>query len=398
MPRKPRDPAIQCKHFLWRLFQRADVFYADGRSSSVNLGKHSLNTRDRTEALERLSQLDVSKAIETGRAAPPETTTEKSPATDLPLSVGWQMFLDHANRPQVMGGIGHRSSKRYRAVRDKHVAFCTRNNITQWAHVTKHTTEQYGNHLHRADYADRSVYFEVTLIKSVVKWLIEEGLLPQTARFSLRVHRPDGTSRYCFSREEVRKMLEHCRGTPSLTWMVTVIEILIHTGLRIGELAQLRRTDIDLTANTIRIQDDRESGIRRAAGQQRTTKGKRSRMIPIHPSLRATIERLPEHRDGRLVHGARGGIIKPDTVLRTLKDDVLEPLKKHFPAPAGEQGFADGKVHSFRHYFVSEAFRCGAAESDIMSWVGHRDSKIVAIYRHLRSEESQRKMGQIDFT
>jgi hypothetical protein len=32
-----------------------------------------------------------------------------------------------------------------------------------------------------------------------------------------------------------------------------------------------------------------------------------------------------------------------------------------------------------------------------MEWLGHRDSKMVAHYRHLRDEDSQRKMQQIDF-
>jgi len=32
-----------------------------------------------------------------------------------------------------------------------------------------------------------------------------------------------------------------------------------------------------------------------------------------------------------------------------------------------------------------------------MAWVGHRDSKMVTHYRHLRDEDGQRKMKQINF-
>jgi hypothetical protein len=48
-------------------------------------------------------------------------------------------------------------------------------------------------------------------------------------------------------------------------------------------------------------------------------------------------------------------------------------------------------------FFCSQAFLGGAAEADIKDWLGHRDSKMVAHYRHLRREDSQRKMDKIDF-
>ena len=39
----------------------------------------------------------------------------------------------------------------------------------------------------------------------------------------------------------------------------------------------------------------------------------------------------------------------------------------------------------------------GASEGEIKEWLGHADSKMVEHYRHLRDEDAQRKMRQIDF-
>jgi hypothetical protein len=47
--------------------------------------------------------------------------------------------------------------------------------------------------------------------------------------------------------------------------------------------------------------------------------------------------------------------------------------------------------------FCSQAFLDGAAEADIKDWLGHRDSRMVTHYRHLRREDSVRKIEQIDF-
>ena len=66
--------------------------------------------------------------------------------------------------------------------------------------------------------------------------------------------------------------------------------------------------------------------------------------------------------------------------------------------PAGEIGFEHGRLHSFRHFFCGQSFLGGASEGEIREWLGHAESKMVEHYRHLRNEDAQRMMGQIDFT
>jgi len=90
-------------------------------------------------------------------------------------------------------------------------------------------------------------------------------------------------------------------------------------------------------------------------------------------------------------------MIKPDRARRRFISEVITPLTRKFPTPDGEIGFEHARFHSFRHYFISQAFRQGAPEAEIMNWVGHRDSKTVALYRHLRSEDAQRRMQQMNF-
>jgi integrase len=77
---------------------------------------------------------------------------------------------------------------------------------------------------------------------------------------------------------------------------------------------------------------------------------------------------------------------------------VIEPLKEESPTSPGEIGFEHGRIHSFRHFFCSQAFLGGASEGEIREWLGHAESKMVEHYRHLRNEDAQRKMEQINFT
>lgn len=393
MSRNSPKTQIACEFFRWRLFCRDGVYYADGRKTSQNLGKHSLGTRNREEALLNLRELDHRKAIELGMTQPQPVIGTRA----LSIRDGWEAFLRHCGRPDVMGGVSHRSLKRYRAVLDKHIRFCDRNGIASWQTVDKNATTAYGQWLTANDYFDRTIYFELTLIKSVIRWLIDEGTLPASARFRLPLRKPQGTDTYCYRREEVQAMVNFCRKRPELGWLGDVIVALACTGLRISELASLRRSDLDWQAGVLTLTDERSSGRRKRMGTVRTTKGRRGRSLPIHPALRKVLEHLPQRADGRLLQGPRGGVLKPDTVRNILVREVLSALKECFPTPKGEIGFEHGRVHSFRHFFVSQAFLGGASQGEIMSWVGHRDSKMVAHYRHLRPEESQRRMDVIDF-
>jgi integrase len=393
MARKAKE-TISCEHFVWCLFRRGDVWYADGRQNRPNLGKHSLATRDRDQALEQLRRLDLHKAVELGRAK--QTSAET--CREIPIQRGWELCLENCARPDVLGGVGASTSKRYRAAKDKHLLFCDQHGIGSWNVIDETSVTEYGKWLSRKSYADATIYLELTLIKQVVKWMIEKAkLLPESHRIRLPLRRSHESDTYCYSREEVRALVEWCRAAPAMEWMADTIIALAATGMRISELAGLRWSDVDLVTAVITLSDNRHSGQAKKLGSVRTTKGRRTRRLPIHAELMNVLAKLARRADGRVFGGPRGGILKPDTVRNVLIREAIAALKEKFPTPKGEIGFEHGRLHSFRHFFVSQAFLGGASEGEIREWVGHRDSRIVERYRHLRSQDARRKMDKIDF-
>lgn len=392
MPRKPQNSPLVCEHFTWRLMVRSGVYYADGRGGKFDLGKHSLGTRDREEALDRLRQLDRQKAVELGLA---EAKSIISSGT-VTIADGWQHYMDYCGRAQAMGGASPSTLKRYRAVRDKHTEFCRKQGINDWSKFGKNQLERYGNQLNKK-YADRTVFLEITLLKSVTSWLVAEGHLPPGSELKYPMRKPQGTDTYCYAPAEVSAMVKHCETSPMLIWLAYAIIALAHTGMRISELAGLRWSDINLEHKTIKIADERASRRKRQAGTARTTKGRRSRTLPIHPVLAKLLQTLPRQSDGYVFHAQRGGKLLARIVLQAFIDKVVEPLKSRFPTAEGEIGFEQGRLHSFRHFFCSQAFLGGASEGEIREWLGHADSKMVEHYRHLRSDDAQRKMDQIKF-
>ena len=394
MPKKRKNERIVGTHFIWLLGQRDGVYYADGRSNRHAAGRHSLGTKNHAEALEELKKLDLGRAVELGLAD--RSLLASAPPHQLSLADGRRMYLEHVQRPRVVGGARPTSAKRYRAVLDKFVAFAQDEGVGSWNQVNHQILGAYAAHLDDEGYAYATSYLELTTLKQMIKWLVAEGHLPLASEIRLPLVKPQGTTTYCWHEAEVRAMVRHCRLHLELAWLGDVLTALACTGLRISELASLRWTDIDLSKNVITLTDESSQARRRTGRKARLTKSGRSRSFPIQTDLRPLLEAVTPAPDGLVFHGPRGGRLKPDTVRRLLVSEVLKPLGASFPTPQSEVGFVDGRLHSFRHFFCSACANKNVPEQVVMAWLGHRDSAMVRHYYHLHDDEAQRQMKRLN--
>lgn len=399
MPKTKDKTMIQGQYFRWLVYPRKGIFYADGRSANngASLKRYSLEATTLNEAMENLKLLDTAKAVDLGRAD--RRILAQEDANALSLEDGRKRYIAHVGRPPVMGGAGATTAKRYRAVFDKFIPFACRSAVDAWNQVGKRLLESYGAWLDDEDYAYATEYLELTTLKQAINWMIEEKLIPAACAFSLELKKPSGTSTYCYTAAEVSAMISYCAERPELNWLGDVIVALAHTGLRIGELAGLRWSDLDEPLTKVTLTDERGRASRRNRSTARATKSGRDRSLPIHPRLQEVLAKMKArpHKDGRVFHGPNGGILKPDTLRIILKREVLTPLSKQFPAAPRALGLIDGRLHSFRHYFCSTCANAGTPEQILMEWLGHRDSRMVRHYYHLHEQESRRHMNKIDF-
>jgi integrase len=393
VPKKREKEKIICPYFTWLLGDRNGVYTVDGRSNPIDAGRHSLGTRERSKALNNLKELDRLRAVELGLAD--RMILNASGPEALNLEKGRDLYMRFVGRSAITGGAGKTTVKRYRAVFGKFLAFALKKHVTEWNQVTKNVLSDYAAWLDEESYAYATEYLELTTLKQAIKWLIQESHLPQSALIRLPVKKPSGTDTYCYRPAEVAAIVDYCRQRAELVWLGNILTGLATTGVRISELAALRWSDMSDNLHMIQIVDERHR--RRRGGEVRTTKTGRSRAFPIHGDLRQVLETLPRAPDGRIFHGPRGGRLKADVVRRVLIHDVLEKLEGRFPTRAGEIGFINGRLHSFRHYFCSTCAQSGVPENIVMSWLGHSSSKMVRHYFHLHDDESQRQMKRLKF-
>ncbi|MGZ0174206.1 MAG: tyrosine-type recombinase/integrase [Planctomycetales bacterium] len=257
MPKPRKKERIVCPFFVWNLGQRNGVFFADGRSNKPSLGRHSLETRNREEALSSLRELDEVMAVRHGKVKQ-EHLPNAASATSLELNEGWSLYRAHVSRPRIAGGAKPTTAKRYRAIFEKIIRFAGSQGISLWNHVDRHTLEKYAAWLDAEDYAYRTQYIELSTLKQAVKWFVAEELLPTRSLISFPMKKASGSDTYCWTREQVQAMRERCQADKNLIWLDRVIVALACTGLRISELASLRWSDIDTSSQSDHA-DRRES-------------------------------------------------------------------------------------------------------------------------------------------
>ena len=398
MPRKSDKQTFIGQHFRWLIYQRGGRYYADGRSGNkIDVGRHSLDTSDAREAIENARQLDLHRAVKFGLAH--KSLLNQDQDHMLPLADGVKQYLDYVRRPAVSGGAGKRTVARYKAVFDKFVPFAEGRGVRHWQAVNKAVADAYAGWLDDADYAYATEYLELTTIKQALNWMIGDAkLLPASCAFAYPLKKPVGTTTYCYTPAEVGAMLARCAADQSLRWLGDVIAALVHTGLRISELAALRWSDLDAGLQRIELVDEQRTAAKAHRAVARTTKTHRDRTLPVHPALCQVLAAMSRHPDGRVFHGPNGGVLKPDTVRNILQRDVLKPLSAQFPAAPRKPGLIDGRLHSFRHYFCSVAAGSGKVDAEtLMTWLGHRDSRMVRHYFHAFEDRGARQMESIDF-
>jgi integrase len=161
-------------------------------------------------------------------------------------------------------------------------------------------------------------------------------------------------------------------------------------GLRFGELAALRRSDLDLKRGVVKVRRAVAALPGRKVVGEPKAGSVRTVAIPPHllPALR---EHVRDHaafgRDGLLFPPASG-----DGYL------ALSTLHRVFDRAKVKAGRPDVRVHDLRHFGGIHAARAGATLGELQERLGHRTASAALVYQSSVSErgsEIARRMSQL---
>ncbi len=199
-------------------------------------------------------------------------------------------------------------------------------------------------------YTPKSISRKINAIRTYFKFLKEEGTVNDDPSTTLTHPKIEITPPRILSKMEYRALRDACRDDPRIS---AVVELLLQTGVRIGELRRLKINDIEFSEN------ESPGKISIASWGKNP-----ERVIPLNKpaqeALKKYLEKRPKSKE-ETVFITRSG--RP-FLIRNIRTTINRYYKK--------AGIENAKVNDLRHTFVATHLSRGVPLTTVSHLAGHR--------------------------
>lgn len=206
------------------------------------------------------------------------------------------------------------------------------------------------------------------LNKAVFWGMIDENPFSRFREFEERIFLEEDNSRVRFLEEdEIRKLL-----SVSPPYLKNIIKAAILTGLRKGDLLNLKWGDIDLERGFLTFREQK--------------KRNKLKVKELNDDMLALLMEIPKGKDDHIFCGRDG--------------NPLKVIKRSFDTALRRAGIKDFHFHDLRHTSASHLLMRGASLKAVQEHLGHSSLEMTERYSHLsrsyQREEIQRLNGLFD--
>lgn len=166
--------------------------------------------------------------------------------------------------------------------------------------------------------------------------------------------------------------LERLRAAVALSenkYLATVLEVAVSTGMRLGEIMNLRWRDMLLDGQgrcSLAVLDETKNGERRG--------------VPLTGSGQGALDRLRQaHKEANDDTVNNAALLFPSAT----KEDKPVELRKSWETALARAGIENFRFHDLRHTTASYLIMSGASAVEVAEVLGHKDLQMVKRYAHL---------------
>ncbi|HHW15338.1 MAG TPA: tyrosine-type recombinase/integrase [Firmicutes bacterium] len=262
--------------------------------------------------------------------------------------------------------------KAYRGDLKHLVSLCQTEGLTSidqvtTAHLRRLLMQRQATHA----YAPNTVGRFVNAYRSFFRFCLEQEYITKNPMLPIKPPKRTSAVPVYMTPAEVKRLLTAAERKKGKGWMRdrTAIELLLMTGVRRSELISLNWDDVDFGAGTITV---------------RKAKGRKQRVIPMHPILREHLweylqTRLPLGEERAIVVGLEG---------RRIERNALNRLFRRNLRLAGLEG-KGLTLHKCRHTFATLVLNSGTPVNlfQLQELLGHADPKSTSVYAHVDTRQ-----------
>ncbi|MEA9984939.1 tyrosine-type recombinase/integrase [Subtercola sp. RTI3] len=225
----------------------------------------------------------------------------------------------------------------------------------------------------------------LSMLSAICKVAVKGGVITSNPCIGVdrpRVQQNDLTAR-SLTLEEVDRLLTIL---PAAGHYRRFVLALLYTGGRLGEIAGMRCSDVDIEDRTISIRRSASAGLH---GEMVVgpTKGRRVRTVPLAEPLLPVIlaARVGRQEHDLLFPGPRGGTINSKNLSRALDWFRIRDQIKTFPINEPALHW-----HDLRHTSAVMLFRAGVSAPDVQAILGHSSLAVTQMYANTRADAARR--------
>lgn len=243
------------------------------------------------------------------------------------------------------------------------IEFVGKEGKTQIDEVNAEDISQFKETLKKRRYSPKSIARKLNSIKSFFRYLEADDLLDENPAEEVQQPKYEVDLPRVLSKVEYRALRDACRNDER---MHAIIELLLQTGMRISELANLKLEDIDLERNIVDI---------------RAQKTRDARKIPLNASAKEALLDYLEIRP----RAKEKTVFLTKTCRPFLVRNIRTAIDRYFRLA----GIEDAKVNDLRHTFIVEQLKANTPLVYVSQLVGHKRITTTEKYLKLIDEQPE---------
>jgi len=224
-------------------------------------------------------------------------------------------------------------------------------------------------HLGKQDYSKSTTARKLATLRSFYKFCLRRSYIESNPLASIRTPKQEKRLPKFLEIDQINRLLN----TPDDTTLLgardkAMFEVLYSTGMRVSELVDLNRTDVDETSQCIRVRG----------------KGKKHRTTPVGPTALGSVRKYIELRES----DPRNASFDPEALFvnkhgkRLSTRSVRRKLDKYLIEAGIDPSVSP---HTLRHSFATHMLNNGADLRGVQELLGHQSISTTQIYTHLTS-------------
>lgn len=244
------------------------------------------------------------------------------------------------------------------------VQFAASTNKTTISQIEKADLEAFLKKLSGEGYTAKSLSRKINSIKTFYRFLKGQNLITANPAAEIAHPKYDIKPPRILSKMEYRALRDACRGD---TRTYAIVELFLQTGVRIGELANLRVEDVKDTELFIQPQE-----------------GHPPRTVPLNKAAKSALDKWFEIRP----KSGSDALFITKTGRPLLVRNIRTTIDRYFKLA----GIENAKVNDLRHTFIAHHLAAGTPLTAISKLVGHKRLSTTEKYLELVKEQSNQSL------